>query len=111
MKARLCWRCGRLPCKCKPGKDRESFSVRGYGRKWQRFRLAVFRKRVKEGKAFCASCGKPLSTESMSFNADHIVPVSGPDDPRFYDETNIQLLHHSCHSRKTASDVRQGRTR
>jgi 5-methylcytosine-specific restriction protein A len=31
---------------------------------------------------------------------DHIVPVSGPADPRFYDLENLQGLCHPCHNRK-----------
>lgn len=110
-KAKICWKCGRLDCKCKPTKARESFSVRGYGAKWQRFRLKLLRKRISEGTAFCAICGLPLSSDGLPFNADHIEPVTGPDDPRFFDETNIQLVHHGCHSRKTARDTKRGATR
>lgn len=31
---------------------------------------------------------------------DHIVPVRGSEDPRFYDRTNWQGLCHTCHNAK-----------
>lgn len=65
--------------------------------------------RVKQGKAMCAVCGKAFGSESP--HGDHIVPVQDESDPLFYDESNIQFLHASCHGRKTASDVRRGVTR
>lgn len=35
---------------------------------------------------------------------DHIDPVDGPGDPRFWDQTNWQALCSSCHSKKTATN-------
>ncbi len=35
-------------------------------------------------------------------DVDHIVPVTGPDDPRFWAPANHQSLCHDCHSAKTA---------
>lgn len=46
-----------------------------------------------------------------SIHVDHIEPVTGDKDPRFYDRTNIQFLHAGCHSQKTVEDKRQGKTR
>jgi 5-methylcytosine-specific restriction protein A len=37
---------------------------------------------------------------------DHIVPVSGPNDPRFYDVTNMQGLCHTCHNAKRQRESR-----
>lgn len=31
---------------------------------------------------------------------DHIIPVTGPDDPRFYDQANHQYLCDRCHNAK-----------
>lgn len=42
----------------------------------------------------------------MATEVDHITPVSGPDDPLFWDDKNHQGLTHSCHSRKTMSELR-----
>ncbi len=110
MRARVCQRCGKLvsgPCDCKPPQG--STSKKGYGRKWQRFRESVFKKRLREGKAFCAECGHAFGADSP--HGDHITPVKGPDDPLFFVESNIQVLHAECHGRKTADDVRAGATR
>ncbi len=43
-----------------------------------------------------------IAVDSNS-DLDHIVPVQGPKDPRFWDVTNIQPLIHGHHSRKTAT--------
>jgi 5-methylcytosine-specific restriction endonuclease McrA len=40
---------------------------------------------------------------------DHIVPVTGPDDPKFYDAGNHQLLCHHCHNVKRQREQQQGR--
>ena len=42
---------------------------------------------------------------------DHVMPISGPDDPRFLDENEVQALCGSCHSAKTREDMRRGLTR
>jgi 5-methylcytosine-specific restriction protein A len=38
----------------------------------------------------------------LATDVDHVVPVSGPDDPRFLDFGQVQSLCHPCHSRKSA---------
>jgi 5-methylcytosine-specific restriction protein A len=40
-------------------------------------------------------CGRPAT------DVDHVEAVSGPDDPRFWDESNHDAKCHSHHSRKT----------
>jgi 5-methylcytosine-specific restriction protein A len=40
----------------------------------------------------------------MSECTDHIVAVTGPDDPLFWDKTNWQPICHTCHSIKTAKE-------
>ena len=35
-------------------------------------------------------------------DVDHVIPVTGPDDPKFWDTANLQSLCRRCHSRKTA---------
>lgn len=54
-------------------------------------------------------CGRAFGASSP--HGDHIIPVSGQDDPLFFEESNIQFLHPECHGKKTAADVRQGTTR
>lgn len=110
MRARVCKRCHAVvvgQCTCKA--QTVSPTVKGYGRKWQRFREQVYKLRVRQGRALCAVCGLAFGGESP--HADHIVPVKSADDPLFYVESNIQFLHPDCHGRKTASDVRRGATR
>jgi 5-methylcytosine-specific restriction endonuclease McrA len=109
MKSRVCIRCGAVvsgSCTCRATKV--STATKGYGRRWQRFRERLIRKRAREG-ITCGICGKAFGVESP--HADHIVPVLSADDPLFYEETNIQFLHPACHGRKTSDDVRAGTTR
>ena len=40
----------------------------------------------------------------MATDVDHIIPVEGPLDPLFWDETNWQSLCHPHHSRKTNAE-------
>lgn len=109
MKSRVCGRCGTVVsgvCECK--KPHASTCKNGYGRRWQRFREMLYRKRARDG-VVCGVCG--LAFGSVSPHADHIIPVIGEDDPSFYREDNIQFLHPACHGRKTERDVKAGRTR
>lgn len=109
MKSRVCGRCGSIvvgDCPCK--RKLESVTSKGYGRRWQRFRERLYRKRAKKG-VVCGLCGKAFG--NVSPHADHIIPVTGEDDPLFYDETNIQFLHPECHGVKTKKDVALGLTR
>jgi 5-methylcytosine-specific restriction endonuclease McrA len=58
------------------------------------------------GKARCAICGKLIVGNRKNVHVDHIVPFRGLNDPLRLDQTNWQLLHPACHSRKTATDRR-----
>lgn len=42
-------------------------------------------------------------------DVDHIIPVDGPDDPRFWDPENHQSLCHACHSAKTMAEQNERR--
>lgn len=68
--------------------ERPSPSERGYGYEWRQLRARFLRSHP-----YCEVCGA-LATE-----ADHIVPrrLGGADD-----ESNLQALCKTCHSRKTA---------
>lgn len=72
-----------------------SASRRGYGRRWERYTRWFKRQ---PGNVICRDCRR-APTQCV----DHIVPVSGPDDPRFWEPGNHQGLCHSCHNRKTAT--------
>jgi 5-methylcytosine-specific restriction endonuclease McrA len=78
--------------------QRKTATERGYGSTWARYsrnRLA----RQPE----CVGCGDPARV------TDHIVPVTGPDDPRFWDPENHQSLCIPCHSVKTTKETAEGR--
>lgn len=50
----------------------------------------------------CAcGCGQACTIENGDI--DHIIPVSGPNDPLFWQRSNHQPLIHGHHSRKTAT--------
>jgi len=72
---------------------RPSAAKRGYGRRWRRYTRAYLAEHP-----VCRGCAEP------SEQVDHIVPVSGPEDPLFWEPTNHQPLCGSCHSAKTASE-------
>lgn len=73
--------------------DRPSAAARGYGRRWQRYRLSFLAVHP-----ICARCGR------LASQVDHQVPVSSPDDPLFWDAGNHQPLCRECHSQKTAQE-------
>jgi 5-methylcytosine-specific restriction protein A len=76
---------------------RASAGERGYGREWRRYRrdyLLAHRS--------CVLCARERRASPATV-IDHITPVRGPTDPRFWDPQNHQALCSSCHSRKTAA--------
>jgi len=84
---------------------RESASKRGYGHRWQQCR-----KRVLAQNPLCASCLKKGLYVPASL-VDHIEPVHGPTDPKFYCLSNLQPLCRACHAAKTWADTRAGKNR
>jgi 5-methylcytosine-specific restriction enzyme A len=77
-------------------RQRGSSTARGYGSAWQRYREWFL---SQPENVFCkCGCG------GLSEQVDHIVPVSGPDDPLFWERTNHQGLTADCHKRKTIKD-------
>ncbi|MEI8017776.1 MAG: HNH endonuclease signature motif containing protein [Schlesneria sp.] len=75
--------------------DRPSSSKRGYDSRWRRAR-----KRKLADDPLCQRC---LANERsvIAAEVDHIDPVDGPNDPKFWDSTNWQSLCKTCHSKKT----------
>lgn len=70
---------------------------RGYGGKWQRYRLKFLERNV-----LCVMCtaqGKVTAANVV----DHIVDHRG-DQALFWDRANHQALCGPCHSAKTAAD-------
>lgn len=51
----------------------------------------------------CVECGDPGDV------TDHIIPITGPDDPLFWDPENHQTLCENCHNQKTAKETSEGR--
>lgn len=84
---------------------RGSAADRGYDARWKKRRDSFLRKHP-----LCAMCERSGKTEAAN-TVDHIIPVSGPGDPLFWDERNWQSLSTDCHNRKTAEDKRKGLTR
>lgn len=78
---------------------RKSSRERGYGYKWQKYS-----KRRLAANPFCESdhCRDHYTVATCT---DHIQPVTGADDPLFWQPSNHQSLCHSCHSRKTATET------
>lgn len=85
---------------------RGSSTQRGYDHRWRRY-SETFRSRY----PFCgmAPPGAPLTRDSLCAQqhrvrraevVDHIVPISGAYDARFYESTNHQALCQACHNRK-----------
>ena len=52
----------------------------------------------------CAAARRPV----FGNHVDHIVPVTGPDDPRWFDPLAVQTLCVTDHSRKTQREQGQG---
>jgi len=77
---------------------RESAHARGYTNRWQQYRASYLR-----AHPMCVRClARKLLVPAT--DVDHVTPVSGPDDPRFWESMNHQGLCHSCHSEKTATE-------
>ena len=72
-------------------KVRRSPANRGYDYRWQKFRAAYL-----SANPLCLHCDRKAATQ-----IDHIKPVESKDDPLFYEESNLQALCSSCHSKKT----------
>jgi 5-methylcytosine-specific restriction protein A len=96
-------------CRAK-GRTRASAARRGYDSRWRRYR-------IRQWLPLHPRCGDRLAGQSAEHSqcrrdgrdvpgtdVDHIVPVSGPDDPLFWEVTNHQSLCHACHSAKTARE-------
>lgn len=75
--------------------DRATASQRGYGATWRRLRMMIMARNP--------ICADPFGTHAERYevvsatDVDHIVPKPEGRD----EESNLQALCHSCHSRKT----------
>jgi 5-methylcytosine-specific restriction protein A len=91
---------------------RGTASARGYGSRWSRYRAWYLRRnplcgdrergaRVTDD-SLCAREGRTVAATIV----DHIVPVSGPTDPSFFDPTAHQSLCGHCHAIKRVRERR-----
>lgn len=71
---------------------------RGYDNNW--LKLSRWHKKNNPLCVICLRDGILSPTEEV----DHIIPFKGIDDPLRLDETNLQSLCKSCHSKKTATE-------
>jgi len=105
MPAHRCSKCSRLitgRCQhCETTRDRARLSAaqRGYcSERWRSFRAIVLERRP-----VCAGCAR-VGVVRAATVVDHIVPVSGPDDPTFLRFDAVQPLCVACHGKKTATE-------
>ena len=76
--------------------SRGTSASRGYGSRWTKVA-----KQYRVNNPLCIMC-QAKGILKLNNCVDHIEPVSGPDDPKFWDESNWQGLCTSCHSEKTS---------
>ena len=79
-------------------KQRGSRIERGYTQNWVRY-TKIYRM----NHPLCVICQRE-GRLTPSQHVDHIVAVSGRDDPMFWEPNNHQALCASCHSKKTATE-------
>ena len=85
--------------------SRPNANARGYTWAWNQYTHAYRRRHP-----LCVAC-LAIGLTTAAECVDHITPVSGPDDPLFWEESNHQSLCWSCHSKKTVQDTKNGKTR
>jgi 5-methylcytosine-specific restriction protein A len=90
----------------KPDAYRGTSASRGYGSHWARYRAGFLAAhplcgdRTPDAPATTDSlCAKERRVVAASV-VDHIVPVTGPDDPTFFEPNAHQALCETCHNRK-----------
>ena len=79
-------------------RQRGTANRRGYTYQWQQYII-----RYKRKHPLCCKC-EAQGIVKPTYAVDHIIPVSGPDDPLFWVDSNHQPLCLSCHSVKTAKE-------
>jgi len=81
--------------------ERGTAAQRGYGSRWRRYTL-LFKKQH----PLCAECERQGRVTPV-YLVDHIIPVTGPDDPLFWDPENHQGLCEQCHNIKRATEDKE----
>jgi 5-methylcytosine-specific restriction protein A len=82
-----------------PSTHRNSPSVRGYDKRWQRIRAAYLARHP-----LCVAC-RADGRVTEATEVDHIMPLAMGGT---HSESNLQALCKSCHSRKTAKERGRG---
>jgi 5-methylcytosine-specific restriction protein A len=84
---------------------RPTSTQRGYGSRWQRFRLWFLMRHP-----LCVQC-QAEGRLTPATDVDHVTPTQGRHDSAHYDPDALQALCHAHHSAKTGKDRAQGLTR
>ena len=121
MPARRCGGCGQLvttarcpTCVHESDQRRGSAATRGYGARWRDYSRAF---RMNYPLCGMRGEGAPMTADSVCLRerrvspatlVDHIVQVSGPGDPRFFDPSNHQSLCDLCHNLKRQRESSAG---
>lgn len=78
--------------------QRPTATERGYTWEWAQYSISY-----RKEHPLCIMCleeGRVTAAQHV----DHVIPVTGPDDPLFWDPNNHQPLCASHHSKKTATE-------
>lgn len=82
-------------CTKRQDRQRGTSTQRGYNSaRWKALRLSILIERRYQ----CSACHLYNATD-----VDHLVAVDGPDDPLFWQRSNLDAKCHACHSRKTVA--------
>lgn len=108
---KVCERCGTIDCQThtttanqlaygelmKLRRQNDPYVANYKMKRWQ-----MMRRRLIAANPVCVECTLALATD-----LDHIINAKTwvGDGNNFWDESNLQPLCHSCHSRKTATEV------
>jgi 5-methylcytosine-specific restriction protein A len=84
----------------RPRERRGHSAARGYGDRWRRYRTAFLSHPENACCRHCAARGRITPATDV----DHVTPITGPNDPLFWDPANHQPLCHRCHAIKTRAD-------
>ncbi|MBE6984319.1 MAG: HNH endonuclease [Ruminococcaceae bacterium] len=95
---------------CPKHKPKDSLRRSEDAAAWHRwYSLPIFRERLRPAQLlrepFCRDCAR-RNIRTRATDVDHIVPHRG-NWALFINPSNLQSLCHSCHSRKTAAEMRQ----
>lgn len=80
---------------------RGTASQRGYGSRWARYARIY-----KRANPLCRAC-EAQGIVTPAYVVDHIEPVTGPDDPLFWEPSNHQGLCERCHSIKRVTEDKE----